>query len=460
MSRRDELPRPKLPTSHYFFSLSRGERIRTFALRPLTAWTLVGAPALLLAWASATTAYMALRDDFSLFAARETQIQSEYEARLADVHTRADAAESRHDLERGAWESRMRELISRQVRLEQRNSVVLALAQQASKATVSLMERPRSSPLAARGDALRALGAVLPPTGADSVLNATGAQAFAPIAPDALVPKTAKPRPIEEAPARSSALESRRIEAVESPELALAAASPGLEAPTRLNLLDFSLDHLDHKQIEELATIESASRKAVLRLAAVVAQAGIGEERLGSDKAGVGGPYIPADGTAFERAAKSAVHSIAHVESLRRNLSFLPLRRPLVGEVSMTSPFGYRPDPFLGKPALHPGIDMVQFYGAEIHPTAAGKVIHAGPYGGYGNMVEVDHGRGMVTRYGHMSEVLVTEGQEVRPATVLGRIGSSGRSTGPHLHYEVRLDGEAVDPSKFLSAGLALAENE
>jgi murein DD-endopeptidase MepM/ murein hydrolase activator NlpD len=73
--------------------------------------------------------------------------------------------------------------------------------------------------------------------------------------------------------------------------------------------------------------------------------------------------------------------------------------------------------------------------------------------GGYGNMVEIDHGNGLATRYGHMSEILVEEGEEVEAGAALGRIGSTGRSTGPHLHYEVRVDGEPVDPTRFLRAG-------
>ena len=109
---------------------------------------------------------------------------------------------------------------------------------------------------------------------------------------------------------------------------------------------------------------------------------------------------------------------------------------------AVTSPFGYRADPFLGRLALHPGVDLAEAYGAEIHAAAAGRVVHAGPAGGYGNMVEIDHGNGLATRYAHMSETLVEEGQEVDKGAVLGRLGSTGRSTGPHLHYEVRVDGE------------------
>ena len=151
---------------------------------------------------------------------------------------------------------------------------------------------------------------------------------------------------------------------------------------------------------------------------------------------------------------------VATAERLKALISFVPLRMPLSGDPAVTSPFGYRADPFLGRLALHPGVDLAEAYGAEIHAAAAGRVVHAGPAGGYGNMVEIDHGNGLATRYAHMSETLVEEGQEVDKGAVLGRLGSTGRSTGPHLHYEVRVDGDPVDPERYLRAGADLAAAE
>ena len=109
---------------------------------------------------------------------------------------------------------------------------------------------------------------------------------------------------------------------------------------------------------------------------------------------------------------------------------------------------------------MHSGIDFREEYGAPVHATAAGKVVTAGPQGGYGNMVEIDHGNGLSTRYGHMSAILVSEGQWVEAGGVVGRLGSTGRSTGPHLHYETRVNDEAVDPIRFLRAGKGLLARE
>jgi murein DD-endopeptidase MepM/ murein hydrolase activator NlpD len=102
---------------------------------------------------------------------------------------------------------------------------------------------------------------------------------------------------------------------------------------------------------------------------------------------------------------------------------------------------------------MHTGIDFRGDAGDPIHATASGTVTIAGWSGGYGKMVEIEHGNGVATRYGHLSEIDVDVGDTVRGGQTVGKLGSTGRSTGPHLHYEVRVKGEAVDPQKFLDAG-------
>jgi murein DD-endopeptidase MepM/ murein hydrolase activator NlpD len=117
-----------------------------------------------------------------------------------------------------------------------------------------------------------------------------------------------------------------------------------------------------------------------------------------------------------------------------------------------------RIDPFTRGPALHTGLDFRADPGAEVRATAAGRVVSAEYSGGYGRMVEVDHGNGITTRYAHLSAMRVAPGQAVSAGTILGRVGSTGRSTGPHLHYETRIDGTPVDPQLFLRAGARLAQ--
>jgi murein DD-endopeptidase MepM/ murein hydrolase activator NlpD len=123
----------------------------------------------------------------------------------------------------------------------------------------------------------------------------------------------------------------------------------------------------------------------------------------------------------------------------------------------MTSPFGMRRHPILKRLAIHTGIDLRGDSGEPVRATATGKVTIAGRQRGYGNMVEIGHGNGLATRFGHVSEISVKVGQIVRIGEIIGSIGSTGLSTGPHLHYETRVEGDAVDPQKFLRAGIRLS---
>ena len=116
----------------------------------------------------------------------------------------------------------------------------------------------------------------------------------------------------------------------------------------------------------------------------------------------------------------------------------------------MTSGFGTRADPFHGKARNHSGVDLASPKGTPIRATADAYVERAEVAGGYGNLVQLNHGRGYQTRYAHMQKILVRAGQYVRRGTVIGLVGSTGRSTGPHLHYEVRYKGKAIDPTPYM----------
>ncbi len=134
---------------------------------------------------------------------------------------------------------------------------------------------------------------------------------------------------------------------------------------------------------------------------------------------------------------------------LARLGNMLPLGAP-VDKVRITSNYGSRTDPFTGQIARHRGIDFAGKIGTELMAVAPGRVISAGDRVGYGTTVEIDHGLGFTTLYAHMSQILVSRGDWVRPGTVVGLGGSSGRSTGPHLHYEIRYKGVPFDPTKFV----------
>lgn len=130
----------------------------------------------------------------------------------------------------------------------------------------------------------------------------------------------------------------------------------------------------------------------------------------------------------------------------------VPTQLPVAGEFMLTSSFGYRLDPFTRLPSLHEGIDFVAPVGTPVLATAAGEVIRAEFAGAYGNLVELAHPQGFVTRYAHLNTIAVRPGEQVAQHAELGTLGNTGRSTGPHLHYEVHFKGRAMHPTKALSA--------
>lgn len=143
--------------------------------------------------------------------------------------------------------------------------------------------------------------------------------------------------------------------------------------------------------------------------------------------------------------------SLARMDALERALDSVPQVLP-ASRGSISSGFGYRRDPFTGRGAMHAGLDFKAGYGAPIHAAADGRVTFVGRKAGYGNVVEVSHDNGLMTRYAHMSAFRAKVGQEVAAGDVIGAIGSTGRSTGPHLHFEVRINGRAVNPRPFLES--------
>lgn len=151
--------------------------------------------------------------------------------------------------------------------------------------------------------------------------------------------------------------------------------------------------------------------------------------------------------------------SVAHLEekverwmALRDVMACIPWVSP-VDHYNVTSKYGKRRDPISGKMAMHKGIDLAGWPKTPIYAPAAGEVTYAGWHGRYGKMVEIDHGCGLVTRFGHMKTISVKAGEVLEHRTKIGTIGSTGRSTGPHVHYEIRVGGEPVDPAPFIEAG-------
>jgi murein DD-endopeptidase MepM/ murein hydrolase activator NlpD len=224
--------------------------------------------------------------------------------------------------------------------------------------------------------------------------------------------------------------------------------------------VEASLDRVEQRQAAAANSLEETYDAKARRIRGVLNELGVDVGKVAVD--GIGGPFVPArlPGTGanmFEHQLHRISMARVQFNRLTRSLVAVPLRKPVDGEIEMASPFGVRTDPFTGSPAMHTGLDLHAESGEPVHTTADGTITSAGWSGGYGRMVEVNHGNGLATRYGHLSAIDVHVGQTVKIGQIVGRAGTTGRSTGPHLHYETRVRGEAVDPQKFLRAGQRLA---
>ncbi len=215
-------------------------------------------------------------------------------------------------------------------------------------------------------------------------------------------------------------------------------------------------------EIARLATATEARVQQIEErqkvLAAMIAGAKVDPEaiaKLGysealSADAARGGPFDPA--TQADPTFKSLFTSWKKLDNLADGAIAIPSEKP-VRTAEFTSGYGTRMDPFRGGAARHQGIDLAAPIGTPIYATADGTCTEAGyNSGGYGNLIKLDHGRGIETRYAHLSRVLVSPGQRISRGQLIGHMGSTGRSTGSHLHYEVRIDGRAVNPIPFMKS--------
>ena len=226
--------------------------------------------------------------------------------------------------------------------------------------------------------------------------------------------------------------------------------------------LQASLDRLEQRQAATVGSLAERYDAKARRIRAVLIDLGLDLGKASNEAGGaVGGPFVPVDvakdASTFERQLSRVQIARAQITRLTRTLGSIPVRKPIDSELDLQSGFGVRTDPFLGTPALHTGLDLHGETGDPVRATGDGTVIAAGWNGGYGRTVDIDHHNGVSTRYAHLSSIDVRVGQSVKSGQILGKLGSTGRSTGPHLHYETRLKGEAVDPQKFLRAGTRLA---
>jgi hypothetical protein len=382
---------------------------RQLRLGPIAFWVVVGTLVVMAVWSITTATYFAFREDvLTRLIARQAEMQFGYEDRIAELRGRIDRISGRQLIDQEQYEQKLEQILRRQSALEARAGAMNGV----NEATGSIKQPGRTLPL--KPSLLNDKGAFLMPL-----------DRGAPIDPRTSI---------------------------------LAKGAGGIGGA--LARLQASLDRVEQRQSATLTSMAETYDSKARRIRGVLADLGVDLGRGASVEGGVGGPFVPVvlnkEALGFERQLHRIKSARAMVARLTHAISSIPLRKPVDGDIDPASGFGVRMDPFTSSPAMHTGLDLHGETGDPVRATADGKVTSAGWSGGYGRVIDIDHGNGMSTRYGHLSAIDVRVGQSIRTGQIIGRIGSTGRSTGPHLHYETRVRGGAVDPQKFLRAGQKL----
>lgn len=214
------------------------------------------------------------------------------------------------------------------------------------------------------------------------------------------------------------------------------------------------LAKFEGRQLAFAKKLTRAAQKRTEEAEMAIRNFGLNPDKLATnlgDGAAMGGPLIPLfqGEDEIHPTLERLSNALQRMDALERTLLAIPSAMP-ANIANMSSNFGYRRDPFTGAGAMHNGIDFKGPHGEPILAAASGTVTHAGWQSGYGKTVEITHGNGLMTRYAHLSRISVTTGQNVEQGLQVGAMGSTGRSTGTHLHFEVRLNGRAINPRPFL----------
>ncbi len=397
--------------------IARGDTIRHFTLKPwmviLTGTIAIGLTTCYLL----ATSYLIFRDDLIHGSgARQARVQQAYEDRIASLRTQLDRVTSRQMLDQKLMEAKIDDLIYRQKTLSAQTSRLAPVLQRAGE---GLPNKLRSE------------------NGVPNLVDSEASDGFYGIDPIITGPTSSSQKSV-----------------------------PAHSKPTKLGIdkaellferIDRSLGMLETNQAKQVQEMSNLAYKSADRIKDVLASAGVVSKS--PEQTGTGGPLILANATSISDLDSKIADldaALVQFQEAKALANSVPIANPAPG-MPVSSSFGPRRDPLLGLLAFHSGMDFRAASGSAVFAAAKGVVIAVDYNGGYGNMVDIDHGNGLSTRYGHMSQVLVTAGQQVNTGEVIGEAGSTGRSTGPHLHYEVRKGGIAVDPAVYLKIGRQIA---
>ena len=454
-------------------------RVQFFIFGPLMQTMMTGITLLFLGWVAFTSVNVIFKD--RIIAAnnhRYRQMQSSYEARVADLQlsydelnnalvTTEDHVKSVID-DFQTKQNALSEIIEHKQKLEtslgmggQETSTALPAEPNAATALAA----PLGSDSATDGDALDGQDVSLPgppPASGSSSSSAVAPAGLIPFLPKVFSPKAPTPKASVAPGVRKESFLNGTVGKLiglfgRRRTTAVAAASPVI---ARINEQLRRVSALDTRQLDQLTAIGTQIDAETVRLRQALKMIGLKTERIVTPKA-EGGPLVPLPSSfsansegAYQARFASADDSLGDFTELVNAMTSVPLVQPVTGaQFEQSSAFGARRDPFTKQLSFHSGLDFSGPAGSPVRATAPGVVVYAGLRGAYGNTVEIDHGHGIRTRYGHLRSILVSVGSKVAKDTTVGRLGSTGRSTGPHVHYEVWYDDAARNPRNFLKAG-------
>lgn len=415
--------------------LASGDKVRHMTFQPWMAALSVCAISVFSIGYLAATSYLVLRDDLiGGTMARQARMQHEYEDRIAALRAQVDRVTSRQLLDQQVVEDKVEKLLQQQMALSSRHGRLGSLLDRAEESGIAEkdVQPSETTPVSyeKRADASSGVKAI-----------------------ERLMGMAAKPP-------------QQKVALAYAPQSAPGGQEAMSDRADRLfSKVTLSLKDIEQEQKSRIDSLTAGASEATDAIMTILARTGVkvaadevaATAPVPGDDDAIGGPFVEPETTeAFDNSLVGLDTALARLESVRSQAKKLPFNNPSPAS-DITSSFGNRLDPFLGRLALHAGIDFRAPTGTRILATAPGTVITAGKTGGYGNMVEIDHGNGITTRYAHLSTILVNVGDRITTGEPIARSGSTGRSTGPHLHYEVRLNGEAVDPMRFLTAGIKLS---
>ena len=445
-------------------------RVQFFTFGPSLQATLAGLTLIFLGWVAFATVNVIFKD--RIIAAKDhryQQMQAAYENRVADLQVSYDELN-------GALvgaEDRFKAIADG---LQAKQNAIAGFLNRASQVQASIGGRRATAP----APQAFAVQAPAPQTNLDVEAPADLDAQDGGSSQLTMMPAVPAPQPRTARPVKNSALgdaikrvttffgglgEKLHRSASARPSHDLPAAYADHPALKSLNEQTLRLAHIGRDETVLMAKTEQALGQSVGMLRGVMRRTGINPDafmRKIAAAQGVGGPDIPLDqmriegisDPAFTKAYLSAAAVLDELNSLSAAMDHVPLAMPVsAASFDRSSGFGARVDPFTRRYAFHPGVDFASPWGSSVRATAPGKVVFAGYRGGYGNMVEIDHGYGLRTRYGHLSKIIARTGARIDKGGNIGGVGSTGRSTAPHVHYEIWHDNVVKNPNNFIEAG-------